>query len=264
MIIDVNAYLGHWPFRQLRHNTAAGLLRLMDKHGIDMAVVSSASAIFYKNSQAGNEEVNKEIRRHTDRLIPFAVINPTYSDWEYDLGVCHEEFGAHGLRLYPNYHNYALGDNCCAELVDAATARGMLISIPIRATDSRQRHWLINVPDVQLNDVAALVRKCPKATFILVNGAGYLGSPLKRSDSDLPRNYFIEISRLTALMRAEIKQLIKNLGAKHVVFGTGMPFKYPGPPLVKLEMLDATEAQKERIRWKNAARLLGLPIKEAK
>ena len=32
-MIDVNAYLGHFAFRQLRHNTADGLLALMDKKG---------------------------------------------------------------------------------------------------------------------------------------------------------------------------------------------------------------------------------------
>ena len=57
MIIDINAYLGHFAFRQLRHNTADGLLALMDRKGIDRAVVSSAAAITYRNAQSGNEEV---------------------------------------------------------------------------------------------------------------------------------------------------------------------------------------------------------------
>ena len=30
MIIDTNAYLGPYAFRQLRHNTADGLLKLID------------------------------------------------------------------------------------------------------------------------------------------------------------------------------------------------------------------------------------------
>jgi hypothetical protein len=37
MLIDVNAYLGHFAFRQLRHNDPDGLLRLMDAKGIDKA-----------------------------------------------------------------------------------------------------------------------------------------------------------------------------------------------------------------------------------
>ena len=93
MLIDMNAYLGHWPFRKLRHNTAPELVALMDDRGIDLACVSSASAIFYKNSQAGNEDLAAEVADYPGRLIPFAVINPTSADWEHDLSVCAEEFG---------------------------------------------------------------------------------------------------------------------------------------------------------------------------
>ena len=47
-----------------------------------------------------------------------------------------------------------------------------------------------------------------------------------------PENYILEVSRLSALLWAEIRQLIGNVGA-------GMPLKYPGPAILKLELLDA-------------------------
>ena len=258
MIVDVNAYLGHFAFRQLRHNTAASLLALMDSKRINKAVVSSASAITYRNAQAGNEEVAEEVRGHSDRLIPFAVINPSYAGWQDDLKICHEEFGMAGLRLYPKWHNYQLSSACCRELVNAATERGMVISIPIRAEDNRQRSWLLNVPDVPLDEVVELVKAHPKARFILVNGIGYTRCPLGRKDNGLPSNYAIGLSRLSALLANEIGQLITNLGAERVMFGTGMPFKYPDPALVKLEVLDASEADKEKIRSQNAIAWLSL------
>ena len=178
MIIDVNAYLGHFAFRRLRHNTAESLLKLMDARKIDRAVVSSASAITYRNAQSGNEEVDAEVKAHRDRLIPFAVINPTYAGWEDDLKTCHERLGMRGLRLYPGWHNYRLSDPRCLDLVRAAAARGLVVSIPIRVEDHRQRSWLVDVPDVSLDDVAAIVRACPEARFLLLNGIGYVRSPL--------------------------------------------------------------------------------------
>ena len=252
MIVDVNAYLGHFAFRRLRHNTTLSLLALMDSKRIDKAVVSSASAITYRNSQAGNEEVAEEVRGHSDRLIPFAVINPFYAGWQDDLKVCHEEFGMAGLRLYPKWHNYQLSSACCRELVNAATERGMVISIPIRVEDNRQRSWLLNVPDVPLEEIVELVKAHPKARFILLNGIGYTGCPLGRKDNGLPSNYAIGLSRLSAVLANELRQLIINLGAERVMFGTGMPFNYPDPSLVKLEVLDASEADKEKIRSQNA------------
>jgi len=258
MIVDVNAYLGHFAFRRLRHNTAASLLALMDSKQIDKAVISSASAITYRNAQAGNEEVAEEARGHRDRLIPFAVINPFYAGWKHDLKICHDEFGMAGLRLYPKWHNYQLSSPCCRELVNAATERGMVISIPIRVEDNRQRSWLLNVPDVPLEEIVELVKAHPKARFILLNGIGYTRCPLGRKDNGLPSNYAIELSRLSAVLRDELGQLITNLGAKRVMFGTGIPFKYPDPALVKLDVLDASEADKEKIRSQNAMTWLKL------
>jgi predicted TIM-barrel fold metal-dependent hydrolase len=258
MIIDVNAYLGHFAFRRLRHNTTASLLALMDSKGIDKAVVSSASAITYRNAQAGNEEVEAETRGHRDRLIPFAVINPFYAGWRDDLTICQEQFGMTGLRLYPKWHNYNFSSPCCRELVNAAIERGMSISIPIRVEDNRERSWLLNIPDVPLEEIVELVRAHPKARFILLNGIGYTGCPLGRKDNGLPPNYAIELSRLSAVLGNEIGQLITNLGAERVMFGTGMPFNYPDPALVKLEVLDAGESDKEKIRHQNAASWLRL------
>lgn len=256
MLIDVNAYLGHFAFRRLRHNTAEGLMRLMDKHGIDRAIVSSASAITYRNAQSGNEELFEEVKGHTDRLIPFAVINPTYSDWLHDLRVCHDDFGMRGVRMYPRWHGYSLRDGGARELVHAATELHMIVSIPVRVEDPRQRHWLLDVPDVPLDEIADLIGACPEARFMILKGIRFTNSPLGRKENDLSGNYLIEISRLTALLHAEMRQLIENVGVERLAFGTGMPFKYPAPALLKIEVLDADEDEKEAIRWRNAAEML--------
>lgn len=256
MIIDIHAYLGHFAFRRLRHNTATSLLALMDARSIDKAVVSSASAITYRNAQSGNEELAEEVRSHRDRLIPCAVINPSYAGWRDDLKTCHEELGMIGLRLYPRWHNYRLPDPPSLELIDAATERGMSVSLPIRVEDPRQRSWLVDVPDIPLEEIAALVKSRPKARFVLLNGLQYSSSPLGRKDGGLPENYVVEISRMDSVLVDEIGTLIANLGADRVVFGTGMPFNQPESSLLKLEVLEASKADKEMIAWRNAERWL--------
>jgi uncharacterized protein len=258
MIIDTNAYLGPFAFRRLRHNTAEGLLRLMDAKGIDKACVSSAASITYRNVQSGNEEIAEAIRLHRDRLIPFAVINPFYAGWRDDLDVCHKEFGMKGLRLYPKWHNYALTDPCCLDLIDAASDRGFLVSIPFRAEDDRQRSWLVGVKDLTAAEIVPLVKARPKAKFLLLGGVGYSGSPLGDPKSGLPANYWIEISRLSAVLGNEIRQLVLALGADRVVFGTGMPFNAPDPSLVKMEVAGLGDEDKNKILATNAAGLLGL------
>jgi predicted TIM-barrel fold metal-dependent hydrolase len=132
----------------------------------------------------------------------------------------------------------------------------MVVSIPIRVEDYRQRSWLVDVPDVPLAEIVALVKACPEARFVLVNGARYSSSPLGKKDNGLPANYYIEISRLSATLADELGTLVSRLGADRVVFGSGMPFKYPDIPLVKLEVLDAPADVKEKICGGNAVQLM--------
>ena len=60
------------------------------------------------------------------------------------------------------------------------------------------------------------------------------------------------------MLANELGQLITNLGAERVMFGTGMPIKYPDPALVKMEVSDASEADKEKVRSQNAMTWLRL------
>ncbi|MBI3947991.1 MAG: amidohydrolase family protein [Armatimonadetes bacterium] len=256
MLIDTNTYIGHWGFRPLPWHTADDLLRAMDAHGIDQAFVSSASAILYRNSHAGNEELAAQVRGHADRLVPFAVINPTYADWEHDLAVCHEEFGCRGLRLYPNYHRYKLGDRSGRALLEKAVARKLILSVPLRVEDGRQRSWLLDVPDVTAVEVADAAKAHPGSRWLPVNGAGYARTVFSERNG-FDGDFAIEISRLPIGPGRDVPLLIEQAGPEHLAFGSGMPFTVPEVPLVKLEALDAPEEVKEAIRWKNAARLLG-------
>ncbi len=255
-MIDVNAYLGHFAFRQLRHNTADSLLRMMDRAGIERACVSSAASITYRNAQSGNEEVAAGVRGQS-RLTMFAVLNPAYAGWRDDLTICHEEFGARGLRLYPRWHGYKLDAPECLELCAGAASRGLPVSIPLRVEDRRQQSWLVDVPDVAHEEIAGLIRAVPSAKFILGNGSGFIGSSLGKPGG-AALNYSIEISLLTAAIQDELGRLAANLGADRLLFGTGMPFHYPDPSILKLKIAALPEPDKEKIRSGNARRLLGL------
>ena len=162
-----------------------------------------------------------------------------------------------GLRLYPGWHNYRLSDPRCLDLV----ARGDGARHGRLDPDPRGRPARAELAGRRarrpLDDVAAPgARPVPKARFLLLNGIGYVSSPLGRKDNGLPANYRIEISRLTAFLDDELGSSIANLGADRIVFGTGMPFSYPDPALLKLEVLAASPEQKEKIAWRNAAEWL--------
>ncbi len=178
MAFDCNAYLGHWYARQIRHNTAPELLDFMDRHDIDRAGVGSLSAVMYRNVQMGNEELAAEIEDHRDRLVPFGVINPTYIDWESDLDWCVNELGAKGIRIYPQYHDYEVGDDACDEICEACADRNLICTLIQRQVDYRQSHPMVDAPDLELDGIADLSEAHPDVTFMILNGLGYGNSRL--------------------------------------------------------------------------------------
>ena len=155
-LIDINAYLGHWPFRRLRDSTAAELIALMDRKGISKAVVSSLDAIFYRNCQAGNEQLAAEVAPYPERLLAFATVNPTYAAWEEDVSQCQEAWGMKGIRMFPAYHGYTLHDASCDRLMALARERNLPVALPLRMEDRRQQHWMDTAEDVSPREVGDL------------------------------------------------------------------------------------------------------------
>ena len=58
MIIDTSAYVGNWPFWPVPHmdSNGNGLVEIMDKYGIDKAVITSMDGILY-DDEMGNDLV---------------------------------------------------------------------------------------------------------------------------------------------------------------------------------------------------------------
>jgi predicted TIM-barrel fold metal-dependent hydrolase len=255
VLIDVNTYVGHWAFRQLPHNTAEGLVRQMDRHGIDRAVVASVHGILYKNVHTANQELAAQVKPYRDRLIPFATLNPRYPGWEKDLQRCAEELELCGIRLYPQYHGYQLGDGVGLDLIDAVTEIGWAVQVPMRVVDRRQRHIWDLAEDIKIDAFLTAFSLRPRTRWMVLNGLGFDGRQL-----DAGAQVLFGISRMTSVLQRNIPALIETTGAGHLAFGTGMPFKVPEPALLKLDILDASREIKAQIAWQNGAQMLGLDI----
>lgn len=258
MMVDMNAWLGHYPFRALPDSSPAGLLRLMDRHGIEKAAVSNLQAVFYRDSHCGNEELARWTAPHRDRLIPCAVLNPAYAGWSRDLRQCREEWDMRGLRLVPAHHRYSLAAPECLEMVQAAAAYGLHIAVPVRLEDRRQRHWMDQTAEVKLAEIAGLSRACPSARILVLEALGVERSPFVTDPSLQAAQVSFEFSRMATLLQRSIPELLDKLGPDRLVFGTGMALKSPGAALLKLQLLELDRPARDALAGGNAIRLLGL------
>ena len=102
MALDINAFLGSYPFRPLPDGAPGALLRAMDRTGIERAWVSHLAAMFWRDPAAGNRELYRALREH-DRLRPVPAVHPEFPEWE---GVLEEAAanGAPAIRCDPNFY----------------------------------------------------------------------------------------------------------------------------------------------------------------
>ncbi len=177
MRIDLGAHVGHWPFRPLSTAGVAPLLRRMDQTGVDRAVVANLHGLFYQNPQHANEELAAWIAAETgaaERLVPFAVINPSYPGWRDDLDACRTRLGCKGVRLYPQYHDYDWSSPALAEFLALAEAEDLPVAFSLRMIDARGRSWLdtdvvqAETEQLRLSDVAAAVAGHPRLRWIVL------------------------------------------------------------------------------------------------
>jgi predicted TIM-barrel fold metal-dependent hydrolase len=268
MLIDINAYVGHWPFIQLKYNTCEALGQRMDKFGVDISVISSINGIFYKNTQSANKELYEEIKsskRYKDRLVPFAVINPIYAGWRQDMETSINNLGMKGIRLYPKYHDYEITDPSLIELVKRARDMDVPVTFCYRMVDSRQHSWMdidyvafTPKPEWTLKNIMPIIKEVPDAKYVILNVANSIA--LNKGDEEIFKkaNVLMDTSGRTL---NSIPDLLKTQGKERFAFGTHSPILDYLTGLLRIESLresEADEATKELLRSGNAKRFLGI------
>lgn len=261
MLVDVNAYVGHWPFLQLQYNSCDGLLARMKRFGVDLSVVSNLNGIFYKNTQSANHELYKELRskkQFADRFVPFAVINPIYAGWRNDLQECVKTFGMKGVRLYPKYHDYPVDDPACVELVKRVRDHGLPLALSLRMVDNRQRSWMDIEKEWALKDVMPLVTAVPDASYMIVNVANSMNLTSEDTARVRKTNMLIDTSGRAL---NNLSRMIETFGKEKFAFGTHAPILDYLTGLLRIESLkndEADVATREGLRSGNAKSFLKL------
>ena len=261
MMIDVNAYIGHYPFRNTKYHTAAELIGLMDKYSIDKCCVASLNAIYYRDCMKGNYELLDEIKPYSHRLIPFCVINPEYNEAINDCKLCVEKLGFKGLRLFPKQQGYALDGNMSVSMLQLAGDLKIPVHIPVLLEDIRGRHFLDISKEIDAEEIKRAALQANDTHFILSNAnlQGY-AKIIEPCCQERKGKIFYDICRVDCLYTMSLGELAKESSYGQIVFGTGAMLQNIPVQLVKLhfmgETLGVTEEQIEGIKSKNLEKLL--------
>ncbi|RKY63159.1 MAG: hypothetical protein DRP99_04590 [Candidatus Latescibacterota bacterium] len=252
--VDVNAYVGEYPFRPLLYSRASELSELMKRYGISRAWVSSVEAMFREDPREANRRLVEEISGFPE-LEPVAVVNPAIANWKETFGEA-VRMGVRAFKLHPNYHGYSLSAPRASEFLREAGRAGFPVIVQLRVQDVRTQNPLMVVEDFDVEEVLRAARELP-GTRLMIGGVRWdellrLASEVR----DLP-NLWVDISCLERM--DGLREALDMVGAEKLLFGTHAPFFYMASAVLKVNMAGLEAHEVERILSGNARLINGGP-----
>ncbi len=206
--------------------------------------------------RAGNDRVIALAKTHA-QVVPIATVHP------YDEAAAIAELervaaaGVRVLKLHAHTQRFDISDPRVEALVRRAGELEMVV-----LTDNA--HILPGDSEKLFN----LVVRVPGTKFILAHIGGMnfrywnIVALARTADGFAMDNLYFDISGPVLLapgspIEDEFVWTLRNVGIDHVLLGSDYPQMGLGAAVDALERLDLTDAEKEKIRHGNAARLFG-------
>jgi predicted TIM-barrel fold metal-dependent hydrolase len=254
-IIDTNVYASHWTSRHSWAGDVASLAPRLRRHGVTSAWVGSFEGVLQTDLAGVNARLADACAREGGWLRAFGTVNPTFPDWEDDLRRCHEVHRMPGVRLYPNYHSYALDDPRFLRLLDLASQRRLLVQIVLSIEDDRSQGPILTAAPVQPAPLADAMEKFPGARVMLLNATSrLLGAGIPLLQRLTRAGVYCEIATLEGV--AGIEVLLQKVPDARLCFGSHVPYFYFEAALLKLEESALTAAQLAAVRHAHARNAL--------
>jgi predicted TIM-barrel fold metal-dependent hydrolase len=250
MRIDVNAFVGAYPWRRVPGTSAAALIQAMDRTAIDTAWVSHLPGVFWRDPTEGNAWLY-ELTADQTRLRPVPAVHPGLRGWEDVLSDAASR-GAPAVRCDPGHHALDPAGDAMRVLVAACGAAALPLIMAVRLEDGRQRHPLDVAPELPPWAVRTLLRSDADLHLVITHAdRAFIEEVHFGSTADEARRVWWDIAWVWGPPEDHLATLIGTIGVDRFVFGTGQPLRLPEAAVAKLDLLDLTAGQRDAIEGGN-------------
>jgi predicted TIM-barrel fold metal-dependent hydrolase len=254
MRIDVNAFVGAYPYRRVPGTSPDALLAAMDRTGVDEAWVTHLPGIFWRDPHEGNAWLLDTTGSHR-RLRPVLAIHPELAGWEEVLRAA-AAARAPAVRTDPTFYGIAPAGAGMRALAGACAGEGMPLMLAVRLEDGRQRHPHDVAPELPAAAVRALVRSDARLRLLVTHAdRPFIEEVHFGSTPEESARLWWDISWVWGPPEDHLQTLLGTIGAARFVFGTGQPLRIPENAVAKLDLLDLDGAGRSAIESENAALL---------
>ena len=254
MRIDVNAFVGAYPFRRVPGTSPEALIAAMDRVGLDEAWVTHLPGVFWRDPAAGNAWLLDTTRR-LKRLRPVPAVHPGLAGWRDVLEIARAA-DAPAVRCDPAYYGIDPSGRLMHALAAACAAADIPLALSVRLEDGRQRHPNDRAAELPPSAVRALIRSDPRLRLLVTHADRpfieevHFGSTVEEAS-----RIWWDICWIWGPPEDHLQTLLGTVGHERFVLGTGQPLRIPENAGAKLDLLDISPGNRAAIESGNAAAL---------
>jgi len=254
--IDVNAFLGAYPWRKVPGTSPDGLTKALDRVAIDTAWVTHLPGLFWRDPTEGNSWLYETARKEPrGRFKPVPTVHPGLAQWREVLTDA-ANAGAPAVRGDPLYLGLEPAGGEMRALASACGAARLPLLLAVRLEDSRQRHPNDHARDLPAAAVRALIRSDADLRLLITHAdRSFIEEVHFGSTPDEARRMWWDICWIWGPPEGHLETLIDTIGADRFVFGTGQPLRLPENSIAKLDLLDLSAEQRTAIESGNVKTL---------
>jgi len=235
--VDVSAWIGAYPFRELPHPDVAMLAQVLTRERIGQAWVGSLPSAWHRDPAPSNAWLYGQLVPHTEVLRPSPTVRPDWPGWQAVLDEAVRR-GAPSVRVYPMQLGIGATSPVLPACARAAAERGLVIQLTVRFEDLRQRHAMDTVPDLTAAHVRAVVRADSRVQ-VIVSGAGrdlieethWSLTPQEQS------RCFWDWAWVWGPPEDHLEHLFRSVGAERFTFGGYWPLRLIQAPRATFSLL---------------------------
>ena len=250
MRIDVNAFIGHYPWRRVPGGAPAALLEAMDRVGIDQAWISNLAAMFWKDPAQGNRVV-QECADKEPRFRPVFAVHPGLPGWE-SVVIEARKAGAPCVRSDPAVFGLSPVGPEMAALAAKSAELELPILLAVRLEDGRQRHPGDHAPELDPASLRALLRSHSGVRLMVTHADRDLIEQVHFGSTPEEASRILwDISWIWGPPEDHLALLLGTIGVERFTFGTGMPLRIPENSVAKLDLLELSKEDRTRLESTN-------------
>lgn len=236
-MIDVNVFLGAYPWRRIPGTSPDAVLRAMDAVGVTTAWATHLPSLFWKDPGEGNPWLY-ELAAREPRFRPVPVIHPGLPHWEDDLQEAADR-RAVAVRADPGPLALAPVGGEMLRFLGAAAEAGLPMQAAVRLEDGRGRHPLDVAPELAPWMVRAWVRAHPRLRLVITHAErSFIEEVHWGSTPAEAARIWWDISWVWGPPEEHLGVLLATMGPARFLLGSGQPLRLAETPGARLDLLD--------------------------